>query len=287
MTPADARSTARAHLVEARVLLASRPEGAAYNAGFAAELALKARHCTQTGLPRLPEDKKALSAAKLNTHRLDQLLKLSDTERIQRSSLQGIDWEAIRDWDNEDRYKAPGGVSHEVATRRIEQTERLCETLELYELIEAVERASKMFAAQRNTVFNLIALLQQHKGGPRLLFVSSTCFDDLERDKAVQFYELVKSEVASDVFPLIADMRIIGLDHQLVQDIMVFASMTFGCGTVRNSLFMNTGDLPMPSGKREGLFRFASCRMNGSYVHEAYVIVLESPGDLHAHEAEN
>jgi HEPN domain-containing protein len=83
---------------------AGRYDGAVYLAGYAVELALKARICTTLGWPSFPETPGEFKGlASFRTHDLDLLLRLSGVEgRI--LSDASDDWEIVRAWRPELRY---------------------------------------------------------------------------------------------------------------------------------------------------------------------------------------
>ena len=139
MTPSEMRKRAWRNLKSAGALLQhGDADKAAYLAGEAAELSLKARYCVTNGLSQLPATKRELADHKLLSHNLERLLRLSDAESIQRGALDSIDWQRVAEWDNEDRYKPVGTVTAEVARSRVDQTALLFQSLVQYEIVEAL-----------------------------------------------------------------------------------------------------------------------------------------------------
>jgi HEPN domain-containing protein len=111
LSPVELRLRARKSLESAALLLPSDPDKAAYLAGEAAELLLKARYCALRGLSGLPSDRKALRKLKLDTHQLEQLMKFSDRMQLDWHAMDAIDWPTVTEWDNEDRYSALGSIA--------------------------------------------------------------------------------------------------------------------------------------------------------------------------------
>lgn len=109
ITTKDLRAIARARLRDAQVLLrAKRFDGGFYLAGYAIELALKARICKTLKWPSFPEtaqDFKGLQS--LRTHDLDVLLTFSGIEARVRSSYYA-EWAVVTTWNPEKRYQLVG-----------------------------------------------------------------------------------------------------------------------------------------------------------------------------------
>lgn len=96
-------------LSDAQVLLqAGRFDGAVYLAGYAVEMALKARICATlrwTGFPEASHEWKGLLS--LKTHDLEILLRFSGVEdTIKTTHL--AEWSTALDWDPATRYRASG-----------------------------------------------------------------------------------------------------------------------------------------------------------------------------------
>lgn len=112
--PSDLRANAKAKLEDARLLLDhGRYDGCAYIAGYAVELALKARVCSTLKWPGYPDSKKEFEKlASFKTHDFDTLSLLSNAGDVI-SPQHGPEWLLVKSWKPEDRYKAVGTVSED------------------------------------------------------------------------------------------------------------------------------------------------------------------------------
>lgn len=123
---------AQARIEDARVLIrARRYGGAAYLVGYAIEYRLKARVATRLlGRGRWPESKEEFDLYRnLQSHKLDQLLRLSGREKKVKLKYQGK-WSLITsNWGPDVRYKRVGAITKKTAIGILEAVERLMEVL--------------------------------------------------------------------------------------------------------------------------------------------------------------
>jgi HEPN domain-containing protein len=213
LTPEQLRQSSAKHLTDAQdCLVKGDHDRAAYDAGFAAELALKARYCSRKGLPVLPDDKKVLKWHKLNTHDLDSLLRLSDSAFISRGSMNDIDWSCISDWDNEDRYKAAGSVSKQVATKRVEQSKLLAQELIEHEIVEALARARDQLLAAGVDLGLLAWAAADYGSMGWVTHLSSFCLDDpLTREqRMLDLHSKFTTETPVDLWGYVTTLEIYG-----------------------------------------------------------------------------
>lgn len=122
----DLKATARARLVDAKVLLkGKRADGAVYLCGYAVEMALKARICRTLkwmGFPETVAEFKGLQSIK--THDLEILLRLSGVEARIKAKLMP-EWSLVLDWNPEKRYKAIGQFTEEQAKDMVAAASKL------------------------------------------------------------------------------------------------------------------------------------------------------------------
>lgn len=126
----DLRAIARARLRDAQVLLrARRFDGAFYLAGYAVELALKARICRTlkwSGFPETSEDFKGLQS--LRTHDLAILLRLSGIEaRVKARSP--AEWAVVVTWSPDTRYQTVGQSTAQETRNMVTSVIKLLEVL--------------------------------------------------------------------------------------------------------------------------------------------------------------
>jgi hypothetical protein len=109
---ADLRAIAKARLEDATLLFTNlRPDGALYLAGYAVELALKARICTTLNWTGFPEKRSEFeNFSSFKTHKLDVLLALSGQEQRIKSQYLWA-WSAVAVWDPEARYRPIGATA--------------------------------------------------------------------------------------------------------------------------------------------------------------------------------
>ncbi|MEO8383412.1 MAG: HEPN domain-containing protein [Acidobacteriota bacterium] len=106
---ADLRRVARARLHDAKALCTTkRYDGARYLAGYAVEIALKARICKTLGWKEFPETPKEFEGlVTFKTHKLPLLLRLSGREEVIRREVL-VEWSVVAVWDPETRYRPVG-----------------------------------------------------------------------------------------------------------------------------------------------------------------------------------
>lgn len=99
---AELRKVARARLRDAKELCkAKRYDGGAYLAGYAVEIALKARICMSLRWSGFPETTKEFEGlATFKTHKLPLLLRLSGREHLIIPDM-NVDWSVVAAWDPE------------------------------------------------------------------------------------------------------------------------------------------------------------------------------------------
>lgn len=169
MTPKDLRERSIQFIASARSNLhARRFENASHDAGFAAELALKARYCTKHGWSSWPNSIKEFLALggqrPAFSHGLDDLLRLSDSAQI--PQFASIDWNGVASWDVNDRYSPTGSADQALVSQRVEDTAKLCIGLAHHELIRII-RTFHIAEATANGWFNLFTL-EELPGRPEL-----------------------------------------------------------------------------------------------------------------------
>ena len=127
---ADLRSVAEARLRDAQVLLQEgRYDGAAYLAGYAVEIAIKARICQTLGWTGFPESRREFEGyASFKTHDLAVLLHLSGQESAILERYKE-EWDRIVAWTPEERYSSVGSVEELTAHERVVVTRILIERL--------------------------------------------------------------------------------------------------------------------------------------------------------------
>jgi HEPN domain-containing protein len=127
---AELRKVARARLRDAKALCGSRKYHAAiYVAGYAIEIALKARICKSLKWKEFPETAKEFEGlSNLKTHKLSLLLRLSGREEfIKKHAF--LDWSAVVSWDPEMRYRPAGSSGRKEAELMITSVEAILEKL--------------------------------------------------------------------------------------------------------------------------------------------------------------
>ena len=131
MIPAtDLKTTARAHLRDAMVLLnARRYDGAFYLCGYAVELALKARVCRTLRWSNFPETRTEFrNFQSLKTHDLEVLLQFAGVEvRVKTKYL--AEWSVVLNWDPDKRYQKTGQSTQQEAADMVASAKRLLKVL--------------------------------------------------------------------------------------------------------------------------------------------------------------
>jgi HEPN domain-containing protein len=162
MTPQELRQNAWTKVKSARSLLAAGSlDDAAYLAGYAVELVLKARYCTRAGWADFPSDAaeiRRIGGKEVLTHDLERLLTLAEGTSLAPNTLHHIDWNQALDWDVEQRYRPVGSLTKENVEAQIRETEKLFLEMVLYEI---VEKAHAVEIEIENDVgpFNLFAVV--------------------------------------------------------------------------------------------------------------------------------
>jgi len=126
----DLRSTARARLRDAEVLLrAKRLDGAFCLCGYSVELALKSRNCKTLkwrGFPETNQEFQGLQSIK--THDLEILLRFSGVEdRVKTKYF--AEWSGVLDWNPQKRYQSSGQTTLQQATDMVTCVKRLLNVL--------------------------------------------------------------------------------------------------------------------------------------------------------------
>ena len=276
MTPAEMRKRAWRSLDTAEAVLRhGDSDVAAYLAGQAAELALKSRYCAANGLASLPTGRKELQKHKLNEHRLDELLELSDSIKVQRTALDSIDWARVSEWHNEDRYRPFGSVSPERAAARIEQTRRLFTALVHHEVVTALSKAESQLAAE-GVVFNLFAWLQGDDGKWRVS-IATHWLDDLatRESRAKRIRDAFTQLLAPDLMHQVTALEYDGVADPLPRAFYNTTSMSGGM-TVRNATVFGGGHLPPPV-RNNQVIVLDNIATDSGRIHRAYVIAVQPP----------
>ncbi len=124
------RAIARARVRDAQALLrARRFDGVFYLAGYAIEVALKARICRTLRWSGFPETSSEFNGLQsLRTHDLEILLRFSGVEgRVKGRFL--AEWSAVLAWNPGKRYQAIGQSTPQEATNMVTSVNRLLEVL--------------------------------------------------------------------------------------------------------------------------------------------------------------
>ena len=279
MSPSELRQRATRNLLSAERLLDSDPDMAAYLAGHAAEMALKARYCSVHKLLALPGDPGARKVHKIDGHELEKLLQQSDQIRIERSALDAIDWAEICKWDNEDRYQAVDTMSRMAAKARLEQTSVLVATLSHFEIVTALIEVERQ-VAKRYGPFNLFAWWQAAADEPWKILIAtpatagtSGLAGHLEGGTAIT--REVSRLLPKDLAAHLGSIEACNPEHPIAFRFYNAAVATNGVYTVRGAtIFRN---LPFPSTRRPGLFQLADIVTTNGGIHRAYVIALQPP----------
>ena len=114
-------------MADCRILMAAgRYDAVLYLSGYVLEAALKARICDTLGWEGFEEqsdDRPALFRP-LRVHDLNMLLLYSGREAYVMSHL-GVEWNDVKDWTPEIRYKPGGSVSRREVEQRLADIERI------------------------------------------------------------------------------------------------------------------------------------------------------------------
>jgi hypothetical protein len=95
--------------------------------GYAVELVLKRHICKILGWEKYPPAENQESYKSFMTHKLDVLLNLAGLEKkIQSDDITFAQWQIVRKWDSEIRYKEIGTFSQVEAKSIIDATRSIC-----------------------------------------------------------------------------------------------------------------------------------------------------------------
>jgi HEPN domain-containing protein len=116
--------------MDAKALAATkRYDGATYLAGYAVEIALKARICKSLKWRGFPETAKEFEGLlTFKTHKLPLLLRLSGREDAIKQRV-FVEWSAVASWDPETRYRPVGSSSQREAELMIASAEAILREL--------------------------------------------------------------------------------------------------------------------------------------------------------------
>jgi len=122
----DLETLSLERLLDAKALIKEqRYDGAMYIAGYAIELALKARICKTLNWTEFPDTRKEFEKYQsFKTHNLDVLLYLSGI-KDEIDSNYGAEWSWASQWNPENRYKTTTPVSKQDAELTLESIEKL------------------------------------------------------------------------------------------------------------------------------------------------------------------
>ena len=152
LTPSQLRELSAKNLERARRSLAAKdPDHAAYEAGHAVELALKARYCTFMQWADFPNDDKDRKARGgpdcVHHHDLQRLLRVSPNS-WHIPHFANVQWDIVSDWDNQDRYKGIGHKIQEQAQTMLEESSQLIYELRKFDTAEALVLVEHAVSAQ-------------------------------------------------------------------------------------------------------------------------------------------
>lgn len=207
MTPLELRSRSRQNLASANQLADVDPDNAAQLAGFAAELRLKARYCAIKKIPNFPNSITELRASgmgELKTHDLDQLLKLSNVHSIAQSPH--INWSSISNWRVEHRYHPVGTVDKSQVSKQIAATTLLLETLDYYELIEALLSNRVDLETEWGFSFSVF-VLEYNDGLPNLLISNPYFWRVIMWNFFPSLQESIAKNIDSDIWAHIQNIE--------------------------------------------------------------------------------
>jgi hypothetical protein len=124
------RAIARARVRDAQALLSARRfDGAYYLAGYAIELALKARICRTLRWAGFPETSKEFTGLQsLRTHDLEILLRFSGVEAPIQATRKK-EWSVVVKWNPEKRYQPMGQSAAQEATDMVTSVIKVLEVL--------------------------------------------------------------------------------------------------------------------------------------------------------------
>ena len=257
------------HLIDGGFL-----DQAAYLAGHAVEMAIKARWCVLNGYPRLT--KAAVRGLKQDPHNLDRLLTLADGQQIVRARFTAIDWGALKSWGNEDRYRARGLVSLETAKARVAQSEAVISTLAQFELHRCLSNFAQQGAA--NGSISAFALLRNTQGALFDILIASKLLSDPIRGPVFRhgFVGSINALIPPDLRLLIGNYEFANAEHPRANLVYHLAAANPGVFSVTDSIVV--GGPNMPRVRYSGLFHMARIKTIGlDDFHEAFILVAVSP----------
>jgi HEPN domain-containing protein len=126
----ELRKVARARLRDAKALCTSKNyHAASYLAGYAIEIALKARICQSLRWKEFPETAKEFEGlVNFKTHKLSLLLRLSGREELVKKNVFDA-WAVVVSWDPEMRYRPVGSSGRNEEELMIASFEAIVEKL--------------------------------------------------------------------------------------------------------------------------------------------------------------
>lgn len=277
MTPSQTRQRGYRSLRSAAYLLEQgETDIAAYLAGNAAELLLKARYLSKNGLAALPTERNELRKHALNEHRLENLLTLCQGDVIHRQSLDAIDWRSVAEWHNQDRYEPIGSIDAAKARLRIEQTDLLFKAFVHHEIVESLEKSEAALAAE-GIVFNLFAWVRW-PGNQWKLNIATKWLDAEETRLArvAHIREINAKFLAPDLQHQIQAIDFDGVGDQTPCAFYNFSRSGTGGMTMRNGTFFGGGRLGPPV-RNSATFAVDNIRTDSGAIDRAYVIALQPP----------
>jgi HEPN domain len=221
MTPKQLRQNARNKLASSKSLLAAgQYDDASYLAGYAIELALKARYCTRNQWADFPDDRAEATRRGVRgmlVHDLKKLLKLSDHISLQNNSMLNIDWDRALDWSEQRRYQPVGSVTREPAEKQIEETEKLFDELALFEIVEKLLIIEREVSQSQGpfTFFGLAENATQNRGWE--VIMAAWWLDKDRNAKKQLFVNRLKEYLEDDLFAMIADVGVFSPKDTLIQ----------------------------------------------------------------------
>lgn len=206
-TPSGLRMISLKSLERARRALDDSDwDDAAHRAGFAVELALKARVCTSRQLADFPQDKATLKARGLDkglhSHDLEKLLRLSPNS-FHLAHFGSVRWDVVAAWDNEDRYKDLGNVNEAAARSMVDECTQLIRELTKFDAAEALWLVHQAFTAEVGPVPLFVWTWLPGKAEEQILWASPS----MRPDAPEALGRLLEGLVPSDLRPLISGQQ--------------------------------------------------------------------------------
>jgi len=237
MTPYDLRMKAKKYIEDAKLLLDSSPANAFYLAGYAVEFTLKARLCVTRKWPRMPRSLKECqnwnkrdgydNKDRIFIHDLDELLSLSDSIRIKKSTFTKIDWERACTWNEQVRYEKDDSKSKEEASMYIDEVEKVVHELNMLDLLTILLdieiRVSKKYGS-----FHCFALIKRIDGHWDILFSYISRTQDIFDKRHAETVDLLRTEIDSDLKSNITQNLNIGYDAPILSGLYALLNSFFG-----------------------------------------------------------